>query len=157
MNTVLDTHLPPVGQLAGTHDAPTQIAGTHDAQPFQASCTAVPSSMPQVWWLRQEPDGRFRVLDLATLFHELADRWEDETVFLSSSAQMAAHPDYKAIVSLGMPAVPLILKRMQLQGGYWHRVLRDITKVNPVDPTEHGNVAAIQKAWLRWGRDNGSI
>ena len=105
----------------------------------------------------QEPDGRIRVQDLAARFHELADRWEEETVFLSSSAQMTAHPDYKAIVSLGMPAVSLILKRMQTQGGHWYHVLRDITKVNPVDPSERGNVAAMQRAWLRWGQDNGSI
>ena len=95
--------------------------------------------------------------DLADRFHELADRWEHETWMLSSSAQMAAHPDCKAIVSLGMPAVPLILKRMQTQGGHWYRVLRDITKVNPVAPAERGNVAAMQRAWLRWGRDHGSI
>ncbi len=105
----------------------------------------------------QEPDERERRQDLAARFHALADRWEDETVFLSSSAHMAAHPDYKAIVSLGMPAVPLILKRMQTQGGHWYHVLRDITKVNPVDPAERGNVAAMQRAWLRWGRDHGSI
>ncbi|MCY4522676.1 MAG: hypothetical protein OXC13_18120 [Caldilineaceae bacterium] len=98
----------------------------------------------------QEPDERERRQDLA-------DRWEDETVFLSSSAHMATHPDYKAIVSLGMPAVPLILKRIQTQGGHWYHVLRDITKVNPVNPTERGNVAAMQRAWLRWGRDHGSI
>lgn len=105
----------------------------------------------------QEPDGRIRVQDLAARFHELADRWEDETVFLSNSAQMTAHSDYKAIVSLGMPAVPLILKRMQTQGGHWYYVLRDITKVNPVDPMDRGNVAAMQRAWLRWGQADGSI
>ena len=104
-----------------------------------------------------QADDRERSQDLADRFRELADRWEDETWMLSSSARMTAHPDCKAIVSLGMPAVPLILKRMQTQGGHWHYVLRDITKVNPVDPAERGNVAAMQRAWLRWGRDHGSI
>ena len=105
----------------------------------------------------RQVDDCIRVQDLAARFHELADRWEHETWMLSNSTQMAAHPDYKAIVSLGMPAVPLILKRMQTQGGHWHHILRDITKANPVDPTERGNVAAMQRAWLRWGQDHGSI
>lgn len=104
-----------------------------------------------------QADDRAHSQDLAARFHELADRWEDETVFLSSLAQMAAHPDYKAIVSLGMPAIPLILKRMQTQGGHWYHVLRAITKANPVHPDDYGNVAAIQQAWLRWGRDHGRI
>lgn len=54
-----------------------------------------------------------------------------------------------SIVRLGNQAVPLILKRMQTRGRRWYHALHAITKANPVAPTDHGNVAAIQQAWLR--------
>ena len=56
---------------------------------------------------------------------------------------------------MGEPAVPLILQRMQAQGGHWFHALRDITKANPVQPADRGNVSAMQEAWLNWGEENG--
>ena len=94
---------------------------------------------------------------VADRFHELADRWEHETWMLSNTDQAIAHPAHKAIVKLGDPVVPLILERMRTRRGRWFHALHAITKANPVNPADHGNVAAIQKAWLRWGRDHGRI
>ena len=45
-------------------------------------------------------------------FTELADQWEIETVLMSSTDQATEHPAYQEIVSMGEPAVPLILERM---------------------------------------------
>ena len=111
----------------------------------------------EAWLEEQEPNGRRRVRDLAARFRDLADRWEEETMFMSNSEQATSLPSYDAIVQLGDPAVPLILKRMQTRGGHWFHALRDITKEDPVAPADWGNVAAMQKAWLRWGRDHGRI
>ena len=94
---------------------------------------------------------------LADRFQELADQWEHETFLLSNTGQAIAHPAHAAIVKLGDPVVPLILERMRTRGGHWYHALHDITKANPVNPADHGNVAAIQQAWLRWGRDHGRI
>ena len=88
-------------------------------------------------------------------FQELADQWEDETVLLSSSDQANEHPAYQAIVSMGEPAVPLILERMQSQGGHWFHALGEITNADPVKPSDRGNVVAMQEAWLQWGENNG--
>ena len=105
----------------------------------------------------QELDDRERCQELAARFHELADRWEDESMFLSNSGHALALPSYDAIVKLGDQAVPLILKRMQTRGGHWYHALHDITQEDPVAPDDWGNVEAMQAAWLRWGRDHGSI
>ena len=86
------------------------------------------------------PDGRIRV-------QELAEQWEHETWMLSNTDQALVHPAHKAIVKLGDLVVPLILKRMQTRGGHWYHALHAI-KTNPVHPADHGNVAAIQQAWL---------
>ena len=88
-------------------------------------------------------------------FTELADQWERETVFLSDSDRKAAHPDLREIVSMGEPAVPLIMERMQAQGGHWFHALRDITGANPIQPADRGKISAMQKAWLEWGEANG--
>ena len=90
-------------------------------------------------------------------FTELADRWEAETVFLSNLDRAAEHAAHKEIVSLGELAVPLILQRMQTQGGHWFHALRDITGENPVKRSDWGKVAAIQASWLEWGEANGYI
>ena len=92
---------------------------------------------------------------LAERFRILADRWEDETRFLSNSEQVIAHPAHRAIVALGDPVVPLILDRMRAQGGHWFYALHAITGTNPVAREDRGVVAAMQAAWLQWGRDQG--
>ena len=88
-------------------------------------------------------------------FRELADEWQNETVLLSSSDQVTEHPAYQKIISLGKPAVPLILERMQSQGGHWFHALHDITNADPVSPADRGNVVVMQKSWLQWGEENG--
>ena len=88
-------------------------------------------------------------------FKKLADQWECETVLLSSSDQATEHPAYQIIVSMGEAAVPLILERMQSQGGHWFHALHDITNADPVKPADRGNVEAMQTSWQEWGERNG--
>ena len=90
-------------------------------------------------------------------FTELADQWEIETVFLSSSGQAGKHPAYQEIIGMGNQAVPWILERMQAERGHWDLALGDITGANPVKRSDWGNIAAIQASWLEWGEANGYI
>ena len=90
-------------------------------------------------------------------FTELADQWEIETVFLSSSEQASKHPAYQEIIGMGKQAVPLILERMQAERGHWFIALRAITGANPVKPADRGKVAVMQASWLEWGEANGYI
>ena len=90
-------------------------------------------------------------------FLKLADQWEYETVLLSSTDQITEHPAHQEIVNMGAPVVPLILERMQSQGGHWFHALHDITGVDPVSPDDRGNITAMQRAWLTWGDLNGRV
>ena len=90
-------------------------------------------------------------------FAELADQWENETVFYSNPTQMIQHPAYREIVSMGEPAVPLILERMRETGRHWDHALEDITGTNPVKRSDWGNIPAVQTSWLDWGEANGYI
>ena len=88
-------------------------------------------------------------------FQELADRWQEETIFLSNSEQVNAHPALQEIISMGQPATPLILETMRYQGGHWFEALQQITGADPVSPADYGNIAAMQNSWLQWGEDHG--
>ena len=90
-------------------------------------------------------------------FERLADEWEFETALLSSSDQAADHPAHHAIIDMGEPVVPLILARMQSQGGHWFHALQAITGANPVKPSERGNIPAMTAAWLKWGQEQGYL
>ena len=88
-------------------------------------------------------------------FRQLADRWEEETIFLSNSERKNAHPAHQEIINLGESATPLILERMRMQGGHWFEALQQITGEDPVSPADYGNIAAMQNSWLQWGADHG--
>ena len=88
-------------------------------------------------------------------FRILADQWENETVFMSFSDQAAEHPAHQEIISMGEAAVPLILERMQSRGGHWFHAFQDITNENPLKPVDHGDIGAMQAAWLECGESNG--
>ena len=90
-------------------------------------------------------------------FRQLADQWQNETVFLSNPDRAAAHPAHREIVRMGELAVPLILERMESQGGLWFHALHAITNANPVQPPDRGNVKAMQASWLEWGGRNGYV
>ena len=88
-------------------------------------------------------------------FEALAERWEEETFFLSNSERINAHPALQEIISMGQPVVPLILESMRSQGGHWFEALQQITGADPVSPADYGNIAAMQNSWLQWGERNG--
>ena len=90
-------------------------------------------------------------------FDKLDDQWERETALLSRSGRAAEHPAYQEIIAVGQPAVPLILKRMQSSGGHRFQALHWITGEDPVDPKDRGNIAAMQKSRLDWGKRNGAL
>ena len=90
-------------------------------------------------------------------FQDLADRWERATAFFSNSSRAAQHPAHQEIIGMGRPAVSLILARMEASGGHWFEALHQITGEDPLDPKDRGNIPAMQKAWLQWGRHIGAL
>ena len=88
-------------------------------------------------------------------FRRLADRWEEDTIYLSNPRQKTQHPAHQEILDMGAAAVPLILKRLKDQGGHWFSTLRTITAADPVAAEDRGNVSAMTEAWLEWGKRNG--
>jgi hypothetical protein len=94
---------------------------------------------------------------LARQFQTLATQWKAATAFLSSATAMVAHPAYKAIIALGPPVVPLILKELEGEPVHWFEALQAITGEDPVFPEDWGKIPKMAAAWLAWGRKRGLI
>ena len=94
---------------------------------------------------------------LTSRFNELADTWERETYFLSNSETARRHPAHREIISMGQEVVPLILKRMETQGGHWFMALGELTGAKPIPQEDRGRIRNMQAHWLNWGREQGLI
>jgi hypothetical protein len=90
-------------------------------------------------------------------FQEHADKWERETVHLSSPTQMMRHPDYEAILLMGLAVVPLLIKDLRKNRRYWFGALTYITGENPITRSDAGRMDRMIEAWVKWGQKKGLI
>lgn len=101
--------------------------------------------------------------ELESTFNILADKWERETAIYSLMAQMTNHYAYQLILEMGEDAIPLIMRRIERQGGLWYHALETIVGIpSPAGLTEiktegwHTvNVKEVNAGWLQWGREQG--
>jgi hypothetical protein len=94
---------------------------------------------------------------LETQFAALAAQWKAATALLSSSTAISGHPAYRAIVALGLPVVPLILRDLEREPAHWFEALQAITGEDPVSLDDWGKIQVMRAAWLGWGRNHGLI
>lgn len=92
---------------------------------------------------------------LEARFHQLVQEWQAQRGPSSSAARMAKLPAYRAIVGLGMEAVPLLLRELEKEPDHWFHALHEITGANPVPEAARGRVVEMARAWTTWGRKNG--
>lgn len=89
-------------------------------------------------------------------FRRLLETWQREAGFHSSTSIRREHPAYQEIMSLGQPAVPLLLREMEQSGnGHLSHALKSITGACPVLPEHRGRIREIADDWVRWGKENG--
>ena len=88
-------------------------------------------------------------------FLNLVAEWKRGRGPHSSSARLAEHPAYKAIIDLGPAVVPLLLEELVREPDHWFRALHALTGANPVPEEARGRIHEMAAAWLRWGSTNG--
>src|SRR5688500_16403755 len=86
--------------------------------------------------------------DLEELLQELAAQWRRETSHYSSQTQMANHPAYQQIISLGPAALPFIFRELAGKRDFWYYALSAITGDNPIAAEDDGKVRKMAEAWL---------
>ncbi len=90
-------------------------------------------------------------------FRRLADEWREQSRFLSNTAQMAMLPSYQRIIGMGLAVVPLLLEELRREPDHWFWALEAITEENPVPADDAGDVPAMAKAWIDWGKQHGFL
>jgi hypothetical protein len=102
------------------------------------------------------PNGRARI-DPADEkeFEALADEWRRETAHFSYLPQKYRHAAYQKILAMRERALPLILRRLKQDGGWWFEALAAITNEDPA--RDAADYDGGKEAWLRWGKDRGLI
>jgi len=90
-------------------------------------------------------------------FAALANRWHDETDFLSSPSRITNNYSYLKILSMGRRVISMILEDLKERGGHWYPALRVLSEEDPVPIEARGDVEQMKKAWLQWGRERGYI
>lgn len=90
-------------------------------------------------------------------FEQLKRDWQEQSRYLSNTAQMAMLWPYQRIIGMGTSVVPLILAELEREADHWFWALEAITGENPVPAETAGQVRAAAAAWLQWGREKGIV
>ena len=109
-------------------------------------------SLALTWWHVISEARRMQALVAKLQFRALADRWHEETLFESSIDRIISHPAYLQITAMGSSAVPLILAELKQGPALWFWALSAITGKSPEPEGSEGDIAAMTKAWLDWGK-----
>lgn len=98
---------------------------------------------------------------LAERFAEQAEKWERETRHLSSPTQRMMHPSYQAILGMAQghenEVTALLIYDMQQRRRPWFGALSYITKENPIDRADAGNMNKMISSWVKWGKSRGLL
>lgn len=94
-----------------------------------------------------------RASPLEETFNKLAEKWRAETRYLSAIDDIVLNRTYQSIIGMGPEVVPLLLRELQKRQHLWFWALRAITREDPVQPGDVGNVRKMSEAWLNWGRE----
>jgi hypothetical protein len=100
------------------------------------------------------------VQPLENEFASLVTAWREATENVSSLTQILSHAAYQRVIDLGKrgePVLPLILRDLEKNRGYWATALQTITGENPVSAKHIGNPAKVREDWIAWGRRHGHL
>jgi hypothetical protein len=133
-----------LGYLPVGESQPARMWGVMDAT------TTPPPAYPAISSHTASPiDYCGHVLDMTLAFKRLAAQWAAETMAVSSISDIVLNWSYQQIIGMGMEVVPLILKELMDNGGYWYWALSAITGQNPAH--EGSTIRELRAAWIRWG------
>jgi hypothetical protein len=94
---------------------------------------------------------------LAERFEQLARKWDEETLLLSSHSRIRAHPAFEAIVQMGDDAIPLLLAKLKNPSMTWFIALSAIVGGSPVSQAHAGKIQEMASDWLAWGKEHGYL
>jgi hypothetical protein len=88
-------------------------------------------------------------------FRRLEEAWVREVGISSSGTVLTNHWAFQEMIRMGEAVVPLMLRDLEREPQLWVWALPKITGVNPVPPSDAGNITKMSEAWVEWGRTHG--
>jgi hypothetical protein len=85
-------------------------------------------------------------------FQRLKAEWKADTKYLSNPNKIRRHPAFRAIIAMGMDAVPFMMRDLQDGPALWVWALPEITGENPVPDGYEGNVRTHTEIWATSAR-----
>lgn len=140
----------------------TDLVYSYFRQRASKRLTAVFAACVRQWWpiviahshhaslLAPEPEN-----EVERRFAKYLNQWRRETWFMSSVKKRTANINYLSIVSLGRPAIPLILQDLKRSGDHWFLALRVLADEDPAEGS--GDFNQQREAWLQWGSRKGHL
>ena len=96
-------------------------------------------------------------LSVADRFHEHSEKWQRETMHMSSPTQRMEHPSYQAILGLARDnkdeVVRLLIRDMTEYGREWFWALSYLTGENPINRKDAGKLDKMIASWQNWAKD----
>ena len=85
------------------------------------------------------------------LFVELANNWDEETMYISSCSVINSCPSYLRIISYGTQALPFIFEDLKTRRHrHWFAALKAITGIDPIPTGMWGKIAGMTEVWIEW-------
>ena len=92
---------------------------------------------------------------ISETFDALVAEWEATRGSHSRLDKLVSNKAYQAIIDLGEPVIPLLLKEMEQRPSHWDFALKAITGADPVPRDAWGDLDKTASAWSTWGHENG--
>ena len=88
-------------------------------------------------------------------FHNLAEKWKEETLMTSSMNEIESNQSYLEIIDMGKEALPFIFQDLKSEPTLWFSALEKITGHNPIERSHRGIIKLMIEDWLKWGEEHG--
>lgn len=100
-----------------------------------------------------QQDIGFTTEGLRSLFNDLVEVWNEDTMMSSSMREICTHWAYQRVIGLGLAVVPLIMEQIREGDRHWGWALTSITGENPAE--HYDSLQEASDAWLQWGAQKG--
>jgi hypothetical protein len=87
-------------------------------------------------------------------YKQLKEEWVNETIFASDPEAIYNNINYRKIICLGTPVVPLLLRDLRRSNIDWLFALRQILNIDPISSDHNGHFDLMKDDWLNWARKN---
>lgn len=90
-------------------------------------------------------------------FHNLAEKWKEETLITSSVNEIQSNRSYLEIINMGKKVLPFIFQDLKSEPAFWFHTLEEITGYNPIEESHRGITKLMTEDWLKWGNEHGYL